>query len=109
MPQLVVGRPLGKGDLQHVLGLLPVHPRKFAVRSQELGTKYYDTGAFCGFPAQRVLESMGPGDDTGFVGYVLPRHKAIDIDTEEDWRLAEILFAGSEVSSGSILTLGARG
>ena len=78
--------------------LFPVHPGKFAVRSQELGTKYYDTGSFCGFPAQRVLESTGPGGDTGFVAYVLPRHKAIDIDTEEDWRLAEILFAGREAS-----------
>ena len=28
----------------------------------------------------------------GFVGFVLPRHKAIDIDNEEDWRLAEILY-----------------
>jgi N-acylneuraminate cytidylyltransferase len=74
--------------------LRPTEPGKFAVRSQDLGTKYYDTGTFCGFPARRVLESKGAGDDAGFVGYVLPRHKAIDIDTEEDWKFAEIIFMG---------------
>jgi N-acylneuraminate cytidylyltransferase len=76
--------------------LRPTQPGKFAVRSQDLGTRYYDAGTFCGFPARRVLESTGAGSDNGFVGYVLPRHKAIDIDTEEDWQFAEILFAGTK-------------
>jgi pseudaminic acid cytidylyltransferase len=75
--------------------LYATQPGKFAIRSQDLGAKYYDTGTFCGFPARRVLESTGAGDDTGFVGYVLPRHKAIDIDTEEDWQFAEILYMGT--------------
>ncbi len=75
--------------------LRPREPGKFAVQSRDLGVKYYDAGTFAVFPAQRVLGSTGAGDDTGFVGYVLPRHKAIDIDSEEDWRFAEILFAGS--------------
>lgn len=74
--------------------LRPTEPGKFAIRSQDLETKYYDTGTFGVFPAKRVLESTGAGDDTGFVGYVLPRHKAIDIDTEEDWKFAEIIFMG---------------
>lgn len=77
--------------------LVPVQPGKFAIRSQDLGTKYYDTGSFCGFPVRRILESAGAGDDTGFVGYVLPRHKAIDIDTEDDWRLAEMVFASRKL------------
>jgi N-acylneuraminate cytidylyltransferase len=76
--------------------LHPTQPGKFAIRSQDLGAKYYDTGTFCGFPARRVLESTGAGDDTGFVGYVLPRHKAIDIDTEEDWQFAEVLYLGTQ-------------
>ena len=74
--------------------LHPMEPGKFRIRSQDLEPRYYDSGAFCGFPARRVLESTGAGDDTNFVGYVLPRHKAIDIDTEEDWRFAEILYTG---------------
>ena len=76
--------------------LRPREPGKFAVQSQDLGgAKYYDAGTFAIFPAQRVLRSTGAGDDTGFVGYVLPRHKAIDIDTEEDWHFAEILYMGT--------------
>jgi pseudaminic acid cytidylyltransferase len=74
--------------------LRPTQPGKFAIRSQDLCMKYYDAGTFCGFPVRRVLKSTGAGDDTGFVGYVLPRHKAIDIDTQEDWQFAEILFTG---------------
>ena len=75
--------------------LNPVSPGKFAVRSQDLQTKFYDSGTFCGFPTMRVLESRDAGDDAGFVGYVLPRQKAIDIDTEEDWRFAETLFGAA--------------
>jgi pseudaminic acid cytidylyltransferase len=41
--------------------LVPVSPGKFAVRSQDLETKYYDTGTFCGFPVARVLQSTGAG------------------------------------------------
>jgi pseudaminic acid cytidylyltransferase len=74
--------------------LCPRERGQFLVRSQDLGVKYYDAGTFAVFPAQRVIGSTGAGDDIGFVGYVLPRHKAIDIDTEEDWHFAEILFAG---------------
>lgn len=74
--------------------LAPVSPGKFAVRSQDLATRFYDSGVFCGFPVGRVLQSEGAGDDAGYVGYVLARHKAIDIDTEEDWLMAEMLLAG---------------
>lgn len=73
--------------------LIPVSPGKFAVRSQDLEARFYDTGTFCAFPARRVLESTQAGDDIGHVGYVLSRQKAVDIDSEEDWRFAEILFA----------------
>ena len=76
--------------------LFPVSSGKFAVRSQDFGLKFYDAGTFCAFPARQVLQSTGAGDDAGFVGYVLPRQKAVDIDTEEDWRFAEILFAAAK-------------
>jgi pseudaminic acid cytidylyltransferase len=72
--------------------LAPVQPGMFAARSQDLKTRYFDTGSFCAFPAQTVLESEGAGDDTSLVAHVLPRLKAIDIDNDEDWRLAEAAF-----------------
>ena len=78
-------RRLGDG------GLTPRHPGLFAVRSQDLETSYYDAGCFVYFPVSRVLRE-GPGDDTEFVGYLLPKWKAVDIDDPEDWDMAERLY-----------------
>jgi N-acylneuraminate cytidylyltransferase len=75
-------------------GLFPAHPSAMGIRSQDLETKYYDTGSFCVMPSQFVLDSKGAGDFTGYVGYLLRRAKAIDIDNENDWELAEVIFAG---------------
>ncbi len=33
-----------------------------------------------------------PGDYSAYVGHLLPRLKAVDIDSEEDLQLAEFLF-----------------
>ncbi|HIJ84140.1 MAG: Pseudaminic acid cytidylyltransferase [Magnetococcales bacterium] len=73
-------------------GLLePVQPGMFAVRSQDLPKRYYETGCFTFFPVQQVLGG-GSGDDGNFVGLILPRWKSVDIDDAEDWELAERLF-----------------
>lgn len=69
-----------------------VQPGMFAVRSQDLGKKYFDAGAFVAFPAQVVESSEGAGTDMGLVGYVLPKERAVDIDDEADWALAEALY-----------------
>ena len=70
--------------------LTPVNPGMFKIRSQDLTKKYYDTGAFIFFPVETILSSEGAGDDTGYVGYEIERLKAIDIDDQEDWELAEL-------------------
>ena len=62
--------------------LTPVQPGMFSVRSQDLTPKYYDAGMFSVFPASRVLQSQGAGDDMSFVGYVMPAHRVTDIDDE---------------------------
>lgn len=72
--------------------LTPVQAGMFAVRSQDLEKRYFDAGSFAIFPAASVLDSQGGGSDQGFIGYVLPKGKAIDIDDEQDWQLAEALF-----------------
>lgn len=72
--------------------LTPVQPGLFAVRSQDLEKAYFDAGMFAAMPAATVLASQGAGSNTGFLGYVLERDKAIDIDDESDWALAESLF-----------------
>jgi N-acylneuraminate cytidylyltransferase len=73
--------------------LTPVQPGMFAVRSQDLTKKYYDTGTIAIFPVAQVL-SDSPPDDRSFVSFVLPREKAVDIDDAEDLELARVLFRG---------------
>lgn len=72
--------------------LTPVQTGMFAVRSQDLEKKYFDAGSFAIFPAATVHASQGPGSDAGFIGYVLPKGRAIDIDDEADWILAEAMY-----------------
>lgn len=70
----------------------PVQAGMFAMRSQDLEKKYYDAGSFAVFPSATVRASTGAGSDAGFIGYILPKGKAIDIDDEEDWVMAEAMF-----------------
>jgi N-acylneuraminate cytidylyltransferase len=64
----------------------------FAVRSQDIERKYFDTGTFAALPSALVRTSEGAGSDSAFLGYVLAKDKAIDIDDEADWALAESMF-----------------
>jgi pseudaminic acid cytidylyltransferase len=72
--------------------LTPVKPGMFAQRSQDIEKKYFDTGTFVAFPNAMIRDSEGPGSDSAYVGYVLKRNQAIDIDDESDWELAESMF-----------------
>ena len=74
--------------------LIPIQSGMFAKRSQDLKRSYFDIGSFALFPSKTVLESEGAGSDLGFIGQVLPKYKAIDIDTLDDWKLAEALYRG---------------
>lgn len=66
-------------------------PGQFLVRSQDIKKYYYDTGLFAVFPAERLLDSESPGFDTNFIGQVIPKIRAIDIDDLDDWRIAELV------------------
>lgn len=72
--------------------LKAVQPGMFAVRSQDIEKAYFDSGSFVVFPSSRILSSAGSGSDEDFIGYVLPKNSAIDIDDEQDWKFAELLF-----------------
>ncbi len=82
-------------DLDETNHLIPVQPGMFAKRSQDIRSKYFDAGSFAIFPSSIVRNSEGAGSDSGFIGYPLPKGTAIDIDDEEDWRLAEAVFRAS--------------
>jgi pseudaminic acid cytidylyltransferase len=77
--------------------LVPVQPGMFSVRSQDLAPAYFDAGQFCLMSSEQVLSAEGAGTDTNFLGYPLQRHQAIDIDTEDDWNFAEMVFSSLSI------------
>ena len=79
--------------------LHPLQPAMHAIRSQDIASAYFDTGSFCIYPRRKVLESVGAGDYSSYVGYLLPRQKAIDIDTNEDWKLAEVVYEATRLDA----------
>lgn len=71
--------------------LQPCQPGMANVRSQDLEPAYYDSGTFIFFP-----EAAIGAESPEYLGYVLPRHKAVDIDEPEDLELARIIYRGLE-------------
>ncbi len=64
-------------------------PEYATVRTQDLEEKYYDVGLAYWFKSEDVLAQR---DVEGHVrGIKLPRYLAVDIDTEEDFALAELV------------------
>jgi pseudaminic acid cytidylyltransferase len=74
--------------------LVPLQPGMFSVRSQDIEEKFFDAGMFCFFPIKSILDSEGAGRDDEFIGHILPKYKAVDIDEPEDWLLTEAIFKG---------------
>ena len=72
--------------------LMPVQSEMFSKRSQDINKCYYDSGSFSIFPPSSILKSEGAGRYDNFLGFILPKGTAIDIDDEDDWRLAERLY-----------------
>lgn len=65
--------------------------RQFNVRSQDLGEAYHDAGQFYWGHAQAwQANKLIFGADSSIV--LLPRYRVQDIDTGEDWLMAEYLF-----------------
>lgn len=67
-------------------------PENFETRSQDLEEAYHDAAQFYWGAAAAWLEGQ-PVFSAGAVPVVLPRYRVQDIDTEEDWVRAEVMFA----------------
>ena len=67
------------------------HPEQYNTRSQDLEHAYHDAGQFYWGSAESYL-----GTKIFFATdsrpYVIPRHRAQDIDTPEDWKRAELMW-----------------
>lgn len=81
-------------------------PEYFLYRSQDLEPAYHDAGQFFWSKVDRTLAPPPPqpaqaGFDPDAVMMVLPSHLVQDIDTEEDWHTAELMFKAIQLSTCS--------
>jgi pseudaminic acid cytidylyltransferase len=74
---------------QHRIGIF--NPAHFNTRSQDLEEAYHDAGQFYWGRAQAWLTAM-PLFSQVSTPIVLPRYRVEDIDTQDDWKRAELMF-----------------
>lgn len=75
---------LGEGRV-----LTPVTPEYMGTRTQDLPVRYRDVGQLYWGRTQSWLEERGVFENS--IGYVMDSARVQDIDTEEDWELAQLL------------------
>ncbi len=74
-------------------------PSAFEARSQDLEEAWHDAGQFY-WGRARAWEAGTPLFSRDAAPVPLSRHRVQDIDTEEDWSLAEQLFRAGEIGEG---------
>ena len=67
-------------------------PDLLAVSSADLRHKFYDAAQFYIYQPEKLMSSSTGLITTGILPYIIPRNIAVDIDTYEDWELAEKLY-----------------
>ena len=70
-------------------------PEHLTTRSQDLEEAWHDAGQFYWGYASAFMDDL-PLFSEHAIPVVLPRHRVQDIDTLEDWRRAELMFAALE-------------
>jgi|TARA_B110000971_G_scaffold210626_1_gene238029 pseudaminic acid cytidylyltransferase len=66
----------------------PFYPEFEMTRTQDLSPAYYDSGQFYWATVEAWLTNSRVHSNS--VGYVIPNWRAVDIDTPDDWKRAEI-------------------
>ncbi len=77
-------------DEKHIL--TPLFKERVTSRSQDLPHLYCPTGAIW-WAKSAILREYGTFYAPDYSGWSMPWERAVDIDTEEDWKMAEVLFA----------------
>jgi pseudaminic acid cytidylyltransferase len=67
-------------------------PENYEIRSQDLEQAYHDAGQFYWGRADAFLDELSLFSDHA-APVLLPRYQAQDIDTPEDWDIAELMFS----------------
>lgn len=68
-----------------------MYPQYRSTRTQDLEIGYFDAGMFYFCDVEAYKQNI-PMHSPASIPYILPRHLAHDIDTNEDWDYAEKLF-----------------
>ena len=74
--------------------LKPVQQEMLKKRSQDLKEFFFDTGSFVFFSKQYIFDSSDAGISSSYIGSIVDKYKAVDIDTLDDWFFAEAIFYG---------------
>lgn len=80
-------------------GIEMFYPEHFLTRSQDLPTALHDAGQFYWGRASAWIEGKRVFDRNS-VPIVIPRWRVQDIDTEEDWLRAELMFRAFDAMRG---------
>jgi pseudaminic acid cytidylyltransferase len=78
-------------------GVEPFQPECIPCRSQDLEPAYHDAGQFYWWDLQAFLDGISVFSETARP-IVLPRHLVQDIDDEEDWRRAELMYRALQMA-----------
>ena len=76
----------------------PLFPGDELVRTQDLEPAYHDAGQF--YWGKRAAWLSNPCIHSSGAGLIIPRGKAVDIDTNDDWTLAELMQKSIQNSHG---------
>lgn len=92
-PVLEYPHPIDRALRRHATGETAlIDPMRAGTRTQDLEPAYYDAGQFYWLSPSVIRAGVSPLA-TGASTLVLDPMEAQDIDTEADWRMAEIKFA----------------
>jgi CMP-N-acetylneuraminic acid synthetase len=67
-----------------------LHPEYEMSRTQDLERTYHDAGQF--YWGKKDSWLMGKRMHGDGLGMVIPAWRVVDIDTEQDWKMAELIF-----------------
>jgi pseudaminic acid cytidylyltransferase len=83
--------PIQRALRRHPEGKLEsIHPSNKGTRTQDLEKAYFDTGQFYWGTVEAWCKGLNVHNHA--VGYVVPSWRVVDIDTEDDWQRAELLY-----------------
>ena len=84
--------PIQRAVMLDGRGVKPFDKKAISMRSQDLEEAYHDAGQFYWWRANSVNDRNAAMFAATSSPVILPSYRVQDIDTDEDWRMAEFLY-----------------